>query len=210
MAALKATSIEDIFAAVGAGLTSAREIIGILFPEDKEAAAAQKAEKVISIDRARTRQSSDPPIPIKGLIPGMALHYARCCHPIPGDRIVGIVTTGKGVTIHTIDCETLESFYDTPERWLDVEWGADADATADRVARLYTVITNEPGALGVLSTVIGRNGGNITNLKITSRSTDFFEMLIDISVTDTRHLANIIAALRATPQINDVDRARTG
>ena len=208
LTSLKAASIEDVFAAVGAGLMSAREIVGILFPEDKE--AAQKTEKIISLDRARSRQASDPPIPIKGLIPGMALHYARCCHPIPGDRIVGIVTTGKGVTIHTIDCETLESFYDTPERWLDVEWGADTDNSGERVARLYTVVTNEPGALGVLSTVIGRNGGNITNLKITSRSTDFFEMLIDVSVTDTRHLANIIAALRATPQINDVDRARTG
>ena len=61
-------------------------------------------------------------MPIRGLIPGMALHFAGCCHPLPGDRIVGIVTTGKGVTIHTIDCETLESFADEPERWLDVAW----------------------------------------------------------------------------------------
>ena len=62
----------------------------------------------------------------RGLIPGMAVHFAGCCHPLPGDRIVGIVTTGKGVTIHTIDCETLESFADTPERWIDVAWDADA------------------------------------------------------------------------------------
>ncbi len=52
----------------------------------------------------------------------MAVHFAGCCHPLPGDRIVGIVTTGKGVTIHTIDCETLEGFADTPERWIDVSW----------------------------------------------------------------------------------------
>ena len=52
----------------------------------------------------------------------MAVHFAGCCHPLPGDRIVGIVTTGKGVTIHTIDCDTLESFAETPERWLDVAW----------------------------------------------------------------------------------------
>ena len=64
-------------------------------------------------------------VPIRGLIPGMALHFAGCCHPLPGDRIVGIVTTGKGVTIHTIDCETLESFAETPERWLDVAWSSD-------------------------------------------------------------------------------------
>ena len=54
----------------------------------------------------------------------MAVHFARCCHPLPGDRIVGIITTGKGVTIHTIDCATLESFSEAPERWIDVGWDA--------------------------------------------------------------------------------------
>ena len=138
----------------------------------------------------------------------MAVHYAKCCHPIPGDRIVGIVTTGKGVTIHTIDCETLESFYDQPERWLDVSW--DDRAADDHVGRIHAVIANEPGSLGNLTTVIGKNGGNITNLKITNRNTDFFEMLIDIDVADVKHLANIIAALRATREISRVDRARSG
>ena len=72
------------------------------------------------------------------------------------------------------------------------------------------MLANEPGSLGTLSTVIGKNGGNITNLKITHRSTDFFEMLIDIDVSDVRQLSNIIAALRATPVISAVDRARNG
>lgn len=137
----------------------------------------------------------------------MAVHYAGCCHPLPGDRIVGIVTTGKGVTIHTIDCETLESFTDTPERWIDVGWDSGGDAI-EHVGRISVIIANEAGSLGTLSTVIGKNGGNITNLKITSRNTDFFEMLIDIDVKDVKHLTNIIAALRATPVINSVDRAR--
>ncbi len=147
-------------------------------------------------------------MPIKGLIPGMAVHYARCCHPLPGDRIVGIVTTGKGVTIHTIDCETLENFADTPERWLDVAWDDGPDSPEAHVGRLQVTISNVAGALGTLSTVIGKNGGNIINLKITSRSLDFWDMLLDVYVNDTRHLNNIIAALRATPQIASVERAR--
>ena len=137
----------------------------------------------------------------------MAVHYARCCHPLPGDRIVGIVTTGKGVAIHTIDCETLESFADTPERWLDVGWDV-GEITQELVGRLNVVIANEPGSLGSLTTVIGKNLGNITNLKITNRSVDFFEMLLDVEVKDVKHLSNIIAALRATPVINSVERAR--
>jgi len=146
-------------------------------------------------------------VPIRGLIPGMALHFAGCCHPLPGDRIVGIVTTGKGVTIHTIDCDALGNFADTPERWLDVAWTSKGD-DAGHVGRINVTLGNEPGSLGSLTTVIGKHHGNITNLKITNRSADFFEILVDIEVTDVRHLTNIIAALRATPVINSVERAR--
>ena len=79
----------------------------------------------------------------------MALHYAHCCHPLPGDRIVGIVTTGKGVTVHTIDCETLERFQDTPERWVDIAWDVASDDHAiERTGRLHVVVANEPGSLG--------------------------------------------------------------
>ena len=138
----------------------------------------------------------------------MALHFAGCCHPLPGDRIVGIVTTGKGVTIHTIDCETLESFADTPERWLDVSWKDEGEGEHAHVGRIHVTIGNEPGSLGSLTTVIGKNGGNISNLKITNRSTDFFEIMVDIEVADVKHLSTIIAALRATPVINSVERAR--
>ena len=148
-------------------------------------------------------------MPIKGLIPGMALHYARCCHPLPGDRIVGIVTTGKGVTIHTIDSETLESFADTPERWLEVSWEEGEDTPEAHVGRLVITISNKPGALASLSTVIGKNGGNITNLKITHRAMDFWDMIIDVYVRDNKHLNDIIASLRGTPEISAVNRARS-
>jgi GTP pyrophosphokinase len=147
-------------------------------------------------------------VPLKGLIPGMAVHFAHCCHPLPGDRIVGIVTTGKGVTVHTIDCETLQSFQDTPERWVDLAWDV-SDSEVPRLGRLHLVVANEPGSLGSLSTTIGKNLGNISNLKITSRSTDFFEMLIDVEVVDVKHLTNIIAALRANPVVTSVERARS-
>ena len=166
-------------------------------------------DKVVPIARARgERRARETPVLIRGLIPGMAIHFARCCHPIPGDRIVGIVTTGKGVTIHTHDCDTLESFAATPERWLDVDWDNVDAPDAAHVGRVHLVVANEPGNLGSLSTVIAQNRGNITNLKFTTRTRDFFEMLIDIEVGNVRHLTNIIAALRAHPSIASVDRAR--
>lgn len=207
---------EDIFAGIGSGNIVARDAFRLIFPAHKFDAEDQRRDPNNPEDIASGRKpeeqivlgSKSSPMIIRGLIPGMAVHFARCCHPLPGDRIVGIVTTGKGVTIHTIDCETLEQFADTPERWLDVSWGDAADTPENRVGRLMVTISNEPGALGTLSTVIGKSGGNITNLKITSRTTDFWDMFIDVSVNDTKHLNNIIAALRATPQVISVDRAR--
>ena len=192
---------DDLYVAVGEGIYTGREVVHALHPPKSEA-----ANKVIPLAPARGKRTENA-VPIRGLIPGMAVHYAGCCHPLPGDRIVGIVMTGKGVTIHTIDCDTLASFAETPERWLDVSWDDDT-STAAHVGRLTVTVGNEPGSLGSLTTVIGKSGGNITNLKITNRTVDFFEILVDIEVQSLRHLTNVIAALRATPVINSVERAR--
>ncbi len=201
-------SVSDLYAAVGQGHLTAREVLVAVFPQTT---VRKRLESVLPSLKPRGRAArpatKDGAVPLKGLIPGMAVHFAHCCHPLPGDRIVGIVTTGKGVTVHTIDCETLANFQDTPERWVDIAWDA-SDGETPHLGRLHLVVANEPGSLGSLSTVIGKNQGNISNLKITSRSTDFFEMLIDVEVTDLKHLGDIIAALRATPVITSVERAR--
>ena len=202
----KADEVDDLIAQVGEGILGAREVVNAVFPGSR---TPTSNDKIVPLARRRQKtQKGAFALPIRGLIPGMAVHFAGCCHPLPGDRIVGIVTTGKGVTIHTIDCETLESFADTPERWIDVAWDIDPAAGDSHIGRLNVVITNQLGSLGSLTTVIGKNGGNITNLKIANRSTDFFEILIDVEVKDVKHLTNIIAALRATPSINSVERGR--
>ncbi|MCH7930924.1 MAG: bifunctional (p)ppGpp synthetase/guanosine-3',5'-bis(diphosphate) 3'-pyrophosphohydrolase [Proteobacteria bacterium] len=198
-------TVDDLYATVGEGVITGRKVIEQVFPDLK-----LKEGKVVSLTRRRAKraEAGEHAVPIRGLIPGMAMHFAGCCHPLPGDRIVGIVTTGKGVTIHTIDCETLETFAEVPERWLDVAWDPDPESTGIHLGRINIVVMNEPGSLGSLSTVIAKNLGNISNLKITNRATDFFEILVDIEVQDVKHLTNIIAALRVTPTINSVERAR--
>ncbi|HEU0070511.1 MAG TPA: bifunctional (p)ppGpp synthetase/guanosine-3',5'-bis(diphosphate) 3'-pyrophosphohydrolase [Alphaproteobacteria bacterium] len=216
----KADAPEDLIAAVGAGNHSGREVVRAVFPgiKDKGKATLNPAttgDNVVPLAPRRGKKVEKDgkakkgyAVPLQGLIPGMAVHYAGCCHPLPGDRVVGIVTQGKGVTIHTIDCPTLESFAEMPERWIDVAWNPAEVGTQHHVGRIKLVVINEPGALSSLSTVIAKNLGNILNLKITHRSTDFFEMIIDVEVDDLKHLTNIIAALRATPAINSVERAR--
>jgi GTP pyrophosphokinase len=202
----RCSSVDDLCALVGKGNHTAREVLVAVFPGVKQVARSMRVWP-FRRGRGRDAKAKTAKLPIKGLIPGMAVHYAQCCHPLPGERIVGIVTTGKGVTVHTIDCETLESFQDTPERWVDISWEVDEESEP-MIGRLHLMVSNEPGSLGDLSTIIGKNHGNISNLKITNRSIDFFEMLVDVEVQDAKHLSNIIAALRATPVITSVERAR--
>ena len=197
--------VDDLYAVVGEGQHTGREVLWTVFP----GARKDRQPKVVPLTRARNRLGKDMAVPIRGLIAGMAVHFAGCCHPLPGDRIVGIVVTGKGVTIHTIDCETLEGFAEMPERWLDVSWDVDDETGAMHVGRIHVVVANEPGSLAAVSTVIGRDGGNISNLKIVHRSIDFFEILIDVEVTDLKQMTNIMAALRATRVVNSVERARS-
>ena len=194
-----------IYAAVGEGRLMARQVLEAIYPGAKSGFES----KVVNIFRSRKKadDKKETAVPIKGLTPGLAVHMAECCHPLPGDRIVGIVAEGKGVEIHTIDCEALKDTADDTDRWLDLVW--DTDRVGDvHLGRINLVILNEPGSLGALSTVIAQNHGNISNLKILNRSNDFFEMDVDVEVTSVRHLTNIIAALRASPAINSVERAR--
>jgi GTP pyrophosphokinase len=204
---LRLKAAEDLYIAVGRGDITGRAVVEAAVPGTK--AKPVEAEKVVSIAKARAKKDDDDPaIAIKGLIPGMAINFAGCCHPLPGERIVGIVTTGRGVTVHTIDCEQLKTFADEPERWLDIAWNDAKEKPGVHVGRVSATLANEPGALSALTTIIAKNKGNISNLRIVNRNVDFFEMVVDIEVRDVRHLTNIIAALRATSSISAVERMR--
>jgi len=208
-----ADSSDTLAAIIGSGDATVSEVLEMLVPEemlrDSDARNAKRHDQtVVDFPTKRNGDRRSSEIAIRGLTPGMAVHYANCCHPLPGDKIIGILTPGKGVTIHTKDCETLESFADTPERWVGVAWDLGPEMPESRVGRINLIVANERGALGTLTTVIAQNLGNINNLKITNRSADFFEMILDIEVKNTQHLNDIVAALRATREINSVDRAR--
>lgn len=195
--------VKDLYVLVGEGKITGADIV-----EASQSGKVRKRRKSLKKSGKRGEAQDSGAVPIRGLIPGMAVHFANCCHPLPGDRILGIVTTGKGVTVHTDDCETLESFTDMPERWLDVSWEEGATATGIQVGRVNILISNEPGVLGKICTIVGHGEGNISNLKITSRSPEFFELHVDIEVKNTRQLTYIIAALRADAVVNSVERLR--
>lgn len=208
-----ADSTDDLFAMVGQGVYTGRDVARAVFPDKvKDESAMKNAASIFSLRRKKRLPTGDGKhaVPISGLTPGIAVHMAKCCYPLPGDRIVGVMTTGKGVTIHTIDCMTLEAFADSPERWVDVSWDPDSDlGTTDLVSRLNITLVNEPGSLAEMAATIASAHGNISNLKFTNRTADFFDMVVDIEVADAKHLNNIVTTLHGHRSVSTVERARS-
>ena len=196
----------EILAAIGEDRLSPLKIIEVLFPNNLvlKKNKTQKQNKETITKELNVEKNRENSLEIKGLIPGMAVHFGKCCSPLPGENIVGIVTTGKGITVHTIDCITLERFYDIPERWLDINW--DNDGIAYHIGRINVTMTNESGSLASITSDISNHGGNISNLQLVNREINFFRFLIDIEVEDLSHLHNIIMSLNSNPFVENVDR----
>ncbi len=140
-------------------------------------------------------------ISIKGLTPGVAFQLAECCHPIPGDRIVGLRRESAGIEVHAIDCEALADGTDAD--WVDLAWGNESDGGT---ARLRVIIKNEPGSLGIIAGIMGKHGANIVSLDQVSRDGSFHTFHLDIEVHDVQHLMRILAALRATEVVSSAER----
>ncbi len=212
---LRQASVADLYVAVGNGTIGPKDVIHIAYPEMLEAARGPRMMPgLLARPPAAKPPSRDSGMAITGLVSGMAVHYAGCCHALPGDPIVGIVTTGKGVTIHTKRCPTLETFAATPERFIDVDWdyaaAAGVPGTGNRrdthTGRISIIAANEPATLANLTNAVARQDGAVTNLKITSRQQDFIEILVDVEVRDLRHLSMVIAGLRAVSGLTQVER----
>ncbi len=140
-------------------------------------------------------------ISIKGLTPGVAFQLAECCHPIPGDRIVGLRREGEGIEVHAIGCDTLASGVDAD--WVDLAWGNETDGGT---ARLAVIVRNEPGALAAVAGILGTHGANIVSMDQTARDGSFHTFHFDIEVHDVQHLMRILAALRATDMVSTAER----
>jgi GTP pyrophosphokinase len=208
---LKLPGLDELLIAVGTGHLSAKDVVAAAYPELRVAARA--THMLPSLPTRAKPQASGTSLPITGLVPGMAIKYAGCCHPVPGDPIVGIVTTGKGVTIHARDCPTLETFATTPERFIDVDWepGARTDTPARGegfTGRLSVIADNAPNSIASVTNAIAKQDAAVASLRVVNRQADFFEMLVDVEVRDLQQLAAVMASLRAASHVHEVDRAR--
>ena len=194
---LRLSKAEDVYADVGRGALRGDEVLQAVFPELKRAGKVAK----------KTVPGEVKPISIRGLTRGISYSLGQCCHPLPGDRIVGLNTPGGGLVIHTIDCAELDKAHDM-NNWLDVGWGQGASDMGLSVARIQVRVKNEPGSLAKAMAAIAANGGNIFNMKVTDRNPLYFEFIVDVEVRDVAHLQNILGALRVSDAVESVDRVR--
>jgi GTP pyrophosphokinase len=197
-------NVDDALAAVGKGDLSGIDILkalGITVDEsDLRVARRKMAQK-------KPDKSGQSAIPVRGAAAGSVLKFHTVTGAVPGERIVGIVTPGEGITIYPIFAEALEQFDSQPERWVDLAWGT-AEEGQRFPARVKLALINEVGALAQVTQVIGDLGGNIDELQLLKREgvTDFFDLSILIEVFDNRHLNEIMNGLKGRPSVAQVAR----
>jgi GTP diphosphokinase / guanosine-3',5'-bis(diphosphate) 3'-diphosphatase len=217
-------SLEDVLAAVGRGEVFSGDVVKAVYPDYKEERVAgaepnraeggwfgmKKAEglvfKVPGLSDPKGRDAKRS-IPIRGMNGDLPVHFAPNGGAVPGDRIVGILTPGEGITIYPIQSPALTAFDDQPDRWLDVRWDIDESDPQRFPAQIAVTAINEPGTLAQIAQIIGDNDGNIDNIAVSGRpSLDFREMIIDLEVWSLKHLNAIMHQLKARPVVSSVTR----
>jgi guanosine-3',5'-bis(diphosphate) 3'-pyrophosphohydrolase len=227
LARLSQKTTEDIIAAVGRGELASADVIKAAWPNDTASETPKRRRKVKRAEEGwfglgkvmglkfrwpgssnsseKSRPAGPNSIPIRGLRGDLPVSFAEN-GAVPGDRIVGILNPGQGITIYPIHAEALKAFDEEPERWIDVTWDIDEDNAQRFPAKIAVTALNEPGSLAQVAAVIGEADGNIDNIKMMKQVPDYAEMVIDLEVWDLTHLNEILAGLRAKDVVSSATR----
>jgi GTP pyrophosphokinase len=200
---LHCNSLEDLLGKVGSGTLAIHNVIKVLQPAELMVPEEDQEKELKSIEAAaqrRERPSDDEAITIEG-VDDMLVKISQCCLPVPGDRIMGFITTGRGISIHKANCHNL--LLTDPQRRIEVSWSADAK-TVHR-AQIYVVTQNEKGMLAAVSNAISMDDANILELEAKTTSDNLATNNIMVEVEDLSHLSRLLQHLR---QIDGVLEAR--
>jgi len=194
--------LDDLLASIGYGKTSVHQVLGRLAPAPLPDAGAEARPK------AGARPRTESGVKIRG-VDDLLTRFAKCCSPVPGDPIVGFITRGRGLTVHTRDCLTVAKSVLDRERLINVEWDGEEPGTATRPVRIAVYISNDrPGLLAEITGAISSRNGNITKAEVTvtedKRGLNHFV----VEVADLRQLQEIMAAIRAIRDVMNVERVR--
>jgi RelA/SpoT family (p)ppGpp synthetase len=177
-------SIEDLLDGIGLGQRMAQLVARSLVPE------GSSDDKLSGDDKK--------PLVIRGT-EGTVVNYAKCCHPIPGDPILGFVSADRGIVIHAEGCKNVAEFRKYPEKWIDVEW--EKEIEGEFPVELRVEVANQRGVLATVAATIADEGANIENVGIEDRDGTYSTMTFTVTVRDRKHLAEIIRRIRANKQV---------
>ncbi|RWM99979.1 MAG: bifunctional (p)ppGpp synthetase/guanosine-3',5'-bis(diphosphate) 3'-pyrophosphohydrolase [Mesorhizobium sp.] len=216
--------VEDVLASVGRGELASTDVMKAVFPDYKDERVTLVAPKqreegwskirnaagmLFQIPGRAARKDKDQPkdgaVPIRGVRGDLPVRFAPE-GAVPGDRIVGIVQPGTGITIYPIQSPALQAFDDQPERWIDVRWDIDERTKERFPARVSVTAINAPGSLADIAQVVASNDANIHTLSMVRTAPDFTEMLIDLEVWDLKHLNRLLSQLKDNSSVSDARR----
>jgi len=198
---------EDLMAGIGYGKYSARQALARLVPAGSEPITegeTPKASSIASVVR-RVFGGDNNAIVVKGQ-GDLLVYRARCCNPIRGETIVGYVTRGKGVAVHTLECPNVTNLMYEADRRIDVEWARDKDLTPTAFpVKLTLHCDDRAGMLKQITAVISDTNTNIRNIEArTANGRANIDVVLDIA--DLKHLENIINGVRKIPGVHEVQR----
>jgi RelA/SpoT family (p)ppGpp synthetase len=195
---------EDVLAAVGRGEMAAADVLRAMGVEVEEQ-RPKTSRATQGRKRARQGGTANPAIAVRGVGRDLPIRIAPETGAVPGDRIVGILTQGEGITVYPIFARALQAFDDQPERWVDLAWDT-SDEALRYPSRITVKIHNEIGALAQVTQAIGELDGNIDQLQMLTRAKDFYDLDIVLEVNNLKHLTSIMNALRNKPLVSSVSR----
>jgi guanosine-3',5'-bis(diphosphate) 3'-pyrophosphohydrolase len=198
--------VDDLYAQLGYGKVSAKQVLDKLVPQEQLKERAPEHPVVTAVKRVLSPGSSGDRIKVSGA-DELMVYRARCCNPIRGERIVGYITRGKGVSVHSANCPNVVNLQYAPERRIDVEWDKGSDI-APYTVRLTMEVEDRRGILADLSARIADINTNITNIEAkTGDQRGRIDMTVEIQ--DLKHLEKVIKSLRGVEGVIGVERAAT-
>jgi len=206
---LRCNSLDDLLVKVGSGIITVQTLVKSLLPaelrKDAEKSAAdvppeEMASLVISQQSGQATKEKTG-IQIDG-IDGMLIKISQCCHPVPGDQIVGFITMGRGVSVHKNDCVNLLT--SDPQRWIDVSWAGIEEKTYK--VSIHVSAENKRGIFAEISSAISQDNANIVDISAHTTPTDLADMNISLEVENLHHLNTLMQHLRQVPEVISVRR----
>jgi GTP pyrophosphokinase len=205
--------VDEVYKAVAQGRLSTKGIIEILFPEVPKPRTEEETIEQLESDLSNRREqtesnTSSSKLGIDGLVDGLVVNISKCCNPIPGEKIVGIITTGKGIAVHSKMCKNLSRYEDSPERWLDISWSNSRNVEQFYKTKLRMLLINNKGVLSDLTNMIFNADVNIVDFSVETQSEDYYGVNCEVELKDIEHFGYLMSKLRSLHCVAKIERVQ--